>query len=312
MVAPHAHLPLISALTTLYSLLVDLRHVPASKLLKPSADYNGGRHPPRSINAAAARLHGFSDAAVDLAYRIPYLTEDYTYIFMETESISYLRDSVASALEKDPKADMGHLVEVDDPLGEGMDGWDYARDPAYQERTDLWEGRDVLLLTQGHVYGTELVYNLQRQTVTSWYHFQPEHDDFDAVPAYTMTDHDNPLYVWIRDLLSLRNIALEHHILPPPEWPANPELAHPWHMLPAVQRWEWDEIVRDYDAKRAVANVYVEYGWDARVLDDDAFPQDPESREAEGPIWERLERARLWATQHFRGDEPRDVAGGDA
>lgn len=74
-------------------------------------------------------------------------------------------------------------------------------------------------------------------------------------------------------------------------------------MLPAVQRWEWDEMVRDYDAKRAVAKVYVEHGWDARVLDDDAFPQDPESLESEGPIWERLERARLWATQNFRGDE---------
>ncbi|CAK7221064.1 hypothetical protein SEUCBS140593_004445 [Sporothrix eucalyptigena] len=308
MVSPHAHLPLISALTTFYRLLVDLRHVPEAKLLEPSwpdeREDGWKRHPPHSINAAAARLHGFSDAAIDLAYRVPYVTEDYTYVFMETEAISYLRSSVATALEsresshdEDEKMDLDNLTEEEDPFGEGMDGWDYARDPTYQERTDLWDGRDVLLLTIGHVYGTELVYDLERQTITEWYHFRVEHDDFDAVPAYPMTSPDNPLYVWIRKLLTLRNVALESHILPPPDWPANPDLAHEWHLFPAVQRWEWIEMVRDYDAKRDVASVYVEYGWDSGALDIE------EQQGGDVPIWERLEKARERATQSFRGKE---------
>ncbi|CAK7217384.1 hypothetical protein SBRCBS47491_003145 [Sporothrix bragantina] len=308
MVSPHAHLPLISALTTFYRLLVDLRHVPEAKLLEPSWAHSGQaedaqvwkRHPPHSINAAAAHLHGFSDAAVDLAYHIPYITEDYTYIYMETEAISYLRSSVAKALEEEKEgklADWDHYVEVKDPLGEGMDGWDYARDPTYQERTDLWAGRDVLLLTIGHIYGTELVYDLTRQTITSWYHFRVEHDDFDAVPAYPMTSPDNPLYVWIRDLLTLRNLAFESRIFQPHEWPANPDLAHEWHKFPAVQRWEWEEMVKDYDAERDFANVYIEYGWDPQALDV------AEREYRDKPIWERMEQSRKQTSRNFRGNE---------
>jgi hypothetical protein len=68
MTSPHT--PLISALTTFYTLLVDLRYIPASTLIRPSPQTQ--RHPRNSINRAAVAQNGFSDAAVELAYQIPY------------------------------------------------------------------------------------------------------------------------------------------------------------------------------------------------------------------------------------------------
>ena len=86
-VAPHRSV--ISALTTFYSLLVDPRCFPASAVSHPSA--SNGRHPAGSINRRSAMRNGFSDAAVELAYQIPYVIQEDYKLTYETTSLCYLR-----------------------------------------------------------------------------------------------------------------------------------------------------------------------------------------------------------------------------
>lgn len=76
--------PLISSRTTLYTLLVNLRYIPSALIvLSP-------RHPPNSISRVAATQNGFSKAAVDLAYQIPYIEDDSYRMNYETRPLCYL------------------------------------------------------------------------------------------------------------------------------------------------------------------------------------------------------------------------------
>ncbi|KAF7128361.1 hypothetical protein CNMCM5793_003091 [Aspergillus hiratsukae] len=148
------HIPLISALTTFYTLLVDLRYVHPSWLIVPSAET--GRHPPNSINEVAARQNGFNDSIIDLAYRIPYITDDDVHLHSETVPLRYLTrvKGEIQPLETDEERDEDLAHE-----------WEYARDPTFQERDDMWTGSNILVLTRGHVYGTELLYDVDKQTI---------------------------------------------------------------------------------------------------------------------------------------------------
>lgn len=144
-----SHHAIISALSTFYTLLIDLRYFPASTLVLPSSQT--GRHPRNSINNRAATLNGFSDAAIDLAYQIPYLTDEDIRLHYDTNAHCYLAHMPDTAAWGD---------EVEPEEGEGDDQWSFARDPTYQERDDLWMGRNVLVLTRGLLYGFELIYDL--------------------------------------------------------------------------------------------------------------------------------------------------------
>lgn len=148
MASPHA--PLISALTTFYSLLIDLRYLPASSLVLPPSQTR--RYPHNSINREAATRNGFSDAAIELAYQIRYVTDTDYHLNYETRPLCYLARMPGTTSEWEKETELEE--------GEGEDPWEYARDPTYQERDDLWTGSNALVLTQGAVYGKELIYDL--------------------------------------------------------------------------------------------------------------------------------------------------------
>ena len=129
MTSPHA--PLITALTTFYTLLADLHHYPPSAITLPplpTGRYSGDR-----IDTDAARDNGFGPEAIDLLSQLPFLTDSDCQIAYDTQALNYLDDDAA-------------------------DAFDFARDPAYQERTDLM-AEYVVVLTRGLMYGTELIYD---------------------------------------------------------------------------------------------------------------------------------------------------------
>ena len=55
-------------------------------------------------------------------------------------------------------------LETDEERDEDLaHEWEYARDPTFQERDDMWTGSNILVLTRGHVYGTELLYDVDKR-----------------------------------------------------------------------------------------------------------------------------------------------------
>ncbi|KAL6237123.1 hypothetical protein BDW75DRAFT_204737 [Aspergillus navahoensis] len=280
MTSPHA--PLISSLTTLYTLLVDLHYIPSSALIIPSPC-----HPRNSINRIAATQNGFSEAAVDLAYQIPYITDDSYRLNYETRPLCYLaRLPEAGEAQGQEKNDR----ELQD--GEGEDEWEFARDPTFQERDDLWTGCDVLVLTRGDLYGRELIYDLEKKTITEWQHFDPP--EWPQLPALPMASPQNPLYAWIRNLLTLQNVPLDDDILIPhkPEEYGYPgENAGEEELAQFRARFENGERERN-----GLRDVYVECGWKTDTIED----LDGQLGLA---IWEALEQARQRAGRDFRGGE---------
>ncbi|KAL3472713.1 hypothetical protein BJX99DRAFT_262031 [Aspergillus californicus] len=268
MTSPHA--PLVSSLTTLYTLLVDLHYVPSSALIIPSP-----RHPRNCINRIAATQNGFSEAAVDLAYQIPYITDDSYRLNYETRPLCYLA--------RLPEAGDRELQD-----GEGEDAWEFARDPTFQERDDLWTGCDILVLTRGDLYGRELIYNLEKKTITEWQHFEPP--GWPQLPALPMASPQNPLYAWIGKLLALQNVPLDNDILIPHK-PA--EYGYPGENAGeeelAQLRFENGERERN-----GLRDVYIECGWKTDTVED---------LDGQLPIWEALEEARQRAGRDFRGGE---------
>lgn len=97
------HNALISALTTFYTLLVDLRYIPSSALIVPSSQTR--RHPQNSINCRAAAQNGFSEAVIDLAYQIPCITDDYYRAYCETPFLLFFLP-----------LDVSHLLQSMDAL----------------------------------------------------------------------------------------------------------------------------------------------------------------------------------------------------
>ncbi|EFX06186.1 hypothetical protein CMQ_6507 [Grosmannia clavigera kw1407] len=58
--------------------------------------------------------------------------------------------------------------DVDDPQGEGADPWEYAHDPTFVENDNFWTRNKALLLTRGWVYGTHLIYDLDKRTLSQF------------------------------------------------------------------------------------------------------------------------------------------------
>ena len=129
-----SHAPLISALTTFYTLLADLHHYAPSAITLPPPQT--GHYPAERIDTTAARENGFGPDATDLIAQLPFLTGADYLIAYDTQALSYLDD-------------------------DGDDAFDFARDPTYQERTDLME-EHLVVLTRGLMYGTELIYDTRK------------------------------------------------------------------------------------------------------------------------------------------------------
>jgi hypothetical protein len=190
------------------------------------------------------------------------------------------------------------------------DEWEFARDPTYQERDDMWTGSNILVLTRGHLYGTELLYdidnrkynfddreirtgtqsNRQLETIIAWEHFSD--GDWRENPAYPMTALENPLYAWTRDLLSLKDIPLDRRIIFEKEL----EEFKPWHDSDEGHRKFLQESLKVYHKERTLRDVYLQCGWKP----DSAAADPPQEGE---PIWDSMEEARKAAVREFRSDE---------
>jgi hypothetical protein len=138
---PHA--PLISLLTTFYTLLSDLRYYHPSHISHPP-------HPSDSIDFEEADEWNFTDPdALALLYHLPYLVfggdRD---LYYETAERSFIRDP----------------------------NWETARDPTYLGNADLIP-RHMINLTAARNSGVNLLYDVRARTITAWNHFD------DPVPA---------------------------------------------------------------------------------------------------------------------------------
>ncbi|EFX06243.1 hypothetical protein CMQ_6564 [Grosmannia clavigera kw1407] len=112
--------------------------------------------------------------------------------------------------------------------------------------------------------------------------------DWSDAKAYPMTSLQNPLYVWIHDLLSLKNIPMEEGFLPPP----NPiDTPYPWEdKTPGRERW-WNETLVYDEKKYGLRDIYIAQGWRTDNL--------TEAQDAYLPVWERLELNRQRAVANF-------------
>ncbi|PTU19276.1 hypothetical protein P175DRAFT_0502801 [Aspergillus ochraceoroseus IBT 24754] len=281
MTSPHN--PLISALTTLYTLLVDLRYIPASTLVLPSSQTR--RHPRNCINRSAAAQNGFSEEVIELAYQIPYIADEDYQVNYDTQPLCYLARVPEVSGEDNDKNNEPEEIE-------GEDAWEFARDPTFQDRLDLWTGHNILVLTRGGLYGVELIYDLDKQTITEWQPFETP-ETWRSLPAIPMTSSQNPLYVWIRAFLALQNIPLDDDILIPRE---PEELGYPGDNASEGKMREWRERVEDAEKERGLKDVYVGCGWKTDTVD-------RVEDDAQLPIWEALEQARRRAGEEFRGEE---------
>lgn len=114
--------------------------------------------------------------------------------------------------------------------------------------------------------------------------------DWQDVPAYPMTSLENPLYVWIRDLLSLQNIPFESGFVPPPSTRENeppPPGADPLHVR------AWRDRTTHFKRQRETKDLYISHGWKAG-----SFAEAQKSLS----VWERLEQARERAAENFDTD----------
>lgn len=262
------HTPLISALSTFYNLIADQGSISRSAIIMPPTN---APYPEERINVAAAEESGFGDEALTVLYRIPYLDEsaDDVVLNYETTTLRYVDD---------------------DEFGTAFD---FARDPTYQERTDLMPPY-VVVLTQGRTGGVELIYNTRTRRITGWDHFEDE-EEWPELPSYSMDDVENPLYQWIINFMTL----LEFHLAPtqlvrPDPTGAWPDPDHPPDPnLRGEDRLEWGRLARSTRHEWTLKDVFVAAGWDVdnavRIIED----------RTAGSVWERLERARLVAANAF-------------
>ncbi|RFU33306.1 hypothetical protein B7463_g3025, partial [Scytalidium lignicola] len=292
-ISTNPHTPLISALTTFYTLLTDLCYVSPSDLVLPSITTR--RHPPNTINRAAALRHGFSNAAVDLAYQIPYITSDSYEFDGSTVCLCYI---IPPGKEIVPT----HGIVPDDGIEEdevGEEPWDFARDPTYQERNDIFTGHNALMLTRGLLYGKELVYDLDKRTITAWNHIDTP-EPWTNVPAYEMTSWENPLYQWIYSFLTLSFLPFNESLL----FPLPPVEERGYNGVNPTERdlISWERAMNVRVKEREFEDVYVSCGWNgdaANKLGSDMT----NNGQSSSRVWERLEEARKEVVKHFRGDE---------
>ena len=176
---PHA--PLISLLTTFYTLLSDLRYHKAEQIAHPP-------HPSDSINLEEAAEYNFTDPdALALLYQLPYLViSGERELWFNTPNQCYLGKHA---------------------------NWETARDPTYGGE-DLIP-RHMVNLTSPYNSGVNILYDVRACTITAWNHFEdgpfednnePEHDFARSLRARVprgMGDPENQLVQWVLRLLKL-------------------------------------------------------------------------------------------------------------
>ena len=242
-----SHAPLISLLTTFYKLLADLRIYPIRELQL-------GPHLASSINLDVVAEWQFTDAeALDLLYQLPYIVDKHDQghrLLYETQSMCY-------------------LSERGDALA-----FEMARDPAYQNRTDLIPPH-IVNLTHANNGGENLLYDVRNRTITSWDHFGSKRDDYLDCTFKKMGDPENALVKWITAYLSLHWVPDDmnwHHAITSPEKGAN------------------DPMEQDVALKK----VFEESGWISDVLPGHILDDEDGVLLAAA-----LEEARVEATRNF-------------
>ncbi|KAH8807975.1 hypothetical protein F5884DRAFT_790612 [Xylogone sp. PMI_703] len=171
----------------------------------------------------------------------------------------------------------------------------------FQERDDLFKDRNALMLTRGHVYGTELIYDLDRRTITAWKHFS-QSDYWTDEPAYSMTSVHNPLYVWINDFLTFKYIPFESNIIFP--LPTDP-YSCPWDNAREEEVEWWRKDIERQEKERGLMNVYTECGWKTGTAEYLGISEDDGKdmvNDEQDRMWEKLEQARQMARRDFQGD----------
>ncbi|KAF7114203.1 hypothetical protein CNMCM5793_007781 [Aspergillus hiratsukae] len=177
--------------------------------------------------------------------------------------------------------------ETDEERDEDLpDEWEYARDPTFQERDDMWTGSNILVLTRGLVYGTELLYDVDNQTIRAWQHFYD--GDWRDNPAYPMTALENRLYVWTRAFLSLKNLPLDKNIM----FEQDLEEFKPMHDADEGYRKILQDSLKVYQKEKTLRDVYLQCGWKP----DSAAADPPQEGEW---IWESMEEARKAAPHDY-------------
>lgn len=246
---PHA--ALVHSLTTLYALLTDLQYLPSSHIRPPP-------HPPTDFDTTAAAEAGFMNVeALALLGRIPYIVGEGTTFPLapETEPLCYTNTQEDSSASEE--------------------AFDFARDPTQQDETDLMPD-GVINLTRAKNGGTSLIYDVEKKTITAWNHFNDEVERWQENRAYGMQEEGNPLYIWIRNWLSLVWV---------------PQVINGW---PNVISMEGPPVTDEPDEEtRALKQLHVDSGWDTSTINEGGS----------GGIPARLERARPRAKRGLRVDE---------
>ncbi|KAF2159120.1 hypothetical protein M409DRAFT_30401 [Zasmidium cellare ATCC 36951] len=179
---PAHHATLISLLTSLYSILIDQQYTPAITLISPP-------HPAFLIDIPAASEANITNPdlltlLLHLSYLITSIEIPLTY---ETLPLVYTNTAF------DPSA--------------SADAFDFARDPACQDRTDLIPP-GMLVLTRAHNGGETLLYELDTRRIRVWNHFLDEGDDWRGTRAWDIEDEGNPLVGWIRKWIGLECVLM--------------------------------------------------------------------------------------------------------
>ena len=152
--------------------------------------------------------------------------------------------------------------------------FEIARDPNYQKRMDLIPPH-IINLTHAHNMGENLLYDVRARTITSWDHFGSKRDDYLDCTFRKMGDPDNALVKWIKAYLSL-------------QWVPDDMNWH--HPITSLEKGMDEPMEQDVALKK----VFVESGWDIKVLPDRIVDDE------DGALLARaFEEARLAATRDF-------------
>jgi len=249
--ADDQHAALIISITTLYVLLTDLQYLTPQDIRLP-------KHAATDFDTTAAAEAGFTDPeALALLRRLPFVIDNGADFLITYETVPLC------------------YINTEEDSGASEEAFDFARDPTYQDQTDLMPD-GVINLTRAKNGGTSLIYNVKRKTITAWNHFNDEVERWQENTAYGMDEEENPLYVWIRNWMSL--VWVPHFVNDSPTFES---------MEGPPQCEEPDEETR------ASYQMYIDSGWDISAAQEGGS----------GSIPERLERARLRAKREFRSDE---------
>lgn len=250
--SPDRHATLISLFTTLYTILADQQYTPTTTIAHPP-------HLASIIDAAAAKEAKFTSLSLlALLLRLPYLITDIEIsLAYETLPLVYINNPA------DPDA--------------SASAFDFARDPAYQDRTDLFPA-DMLVLTRANNGGETLLYELETRRIRVWNHFHDEGDDWTGAQAWDIEDERNPLAEWIRKWIGLERMLV-------------PDGGGGWRFV----EFEGAPVavgVGDRDGE--LRRVFGECGWNVGAW---------EGSGGEGGVAARAERARGRAVQGFNAGE---------